>query len=107
MRVEPTRCELTSRGLLQQLFGFVSGRVVGGQVGLEIALQQLACDVKIAAGADVGIGAVEQDLGLIRGELRRSVEELVTFEMAALFGEESGQVHEAAGLGRRKLGSAA
>src|SRR5215467_6914292 len=81
--------------LLEKLAGFGARRIVGGKVGSEIALQQLARQIQIPATPDVGVGTGEHDFRTVGLDLLGRLKGLVTFLEAALAGEKLGEIQQA------------
>src|ERR1051326_3880822 len=80
--------------LVEELFGFRLGRIVGGQIQTHVLLEQVAGNIQISFALDVDLGAREDHLGTAGRQLLGFGEALVGFCVSPLFGEELGQIQQ-------------
>jgi hypothetical protein len=75
-----------------------AGRIVWGELGFEVAFEELARFGETAFGFDVSFGLGVPDLGAVGGEAGSFGEFGVAFCKAIAAGEEAGEIENAAGL---------
>ena len=56
---------------LEKLFGFLAGRVIGSQTGLQVAFEESSCLIEIPVVFDIGACFHERDARFFRRECPR------------------------------------